>query len=568
MRRGSAAIAAWMVLFTASAAAQAPLGPLTDLLVFAPVTGAPPPRATTVKQAEPAVPTPRASCISGQHHETGLQGRVPAGAKDGYDCNVSVVSHQGHSGGYRVWRYVDSQGHECAYYDTTLVYPLNLVRVDGTSQGVAVVDMTDPAHPVQTDTLTAISMLQPHESLNLNIKRGLLAAEVGTLLTAPVSVVSVYSVRDDCRHPQLQFSLPLALAGHESGFAPDGKTFYASGTASPTITAIDLTDPKKPHVVAQFAERSHGLGVSDDGNRAYLADPFVGLTILDTSEIQARKPDPQVHEVSRLTWHSVSIPQNAMPFSVKGRPYLLETDEFSAGTLGGDPFQVGAARIIDIADERKPQIVSNLRLEVNDRRKHPEIIGDPGAISPAQAYTAHYCNVAPLVDPVVVACSFTNSGLRIFDITDLTRPKEIGYYVGPPKIRPENFLQASNIAMAMPQIIPERREVWYTDVGTGFYALRVDPRVWPAPRATAATLSCRRRRLIAHVRLPRGARVRSARATLAGKRVALRRRGRTLVVTVDLRNARRTTARLIVTVRLRDGRRITARRTYHPCTKR
>ncbi|MDX6630878.1 MAG: hypothetical protein QOH00_3124, partial [Gaiellales bacterium] len=410
----------------ASASAQSPLAPLSDLAVIAPITGDAPPALPWVSRPEPPeVATPRADCISGGHHEPGIQGRVPASVGDeGLDCNVSLLAHQGKSGGYRVWRYVDSQGHECAYYDTALMFPLNLVRVDGTSVGVAVVDMTDPAHPVQTDTLTAISMLQPHESLNLNSARGLLVAEVGTLATAPASIVSAYSVKEDCRHPQLLFSLPLAVAGHESGFAPDGKTFYASGTTSPTITAIDLTDPHKPHVVLPFASRSHGLGISDDGNRAYLADPLgAGLIIVDVSEIQARKPNPKVREVSRLTWRSVSIPQNAMPFSVAGHPYLLETDEFSDGIFGGDINDVGAARIIDIADETKPRVVANLRLEVNDRRKHHELIGDPGAISPQQGYTGHYCNVVPKKDPVVVACTFTNSGLRVFDITDIVKPK-------------------------------------------------------------------------------------------------------------------------------------------------
>ena len=64
--------------------------------------------------------------------------------------------------------------------------------------------------------------------------------------------------------------------------------------------------------------------------------------------------DPQVPVVGTLTWPDVSVPQNAMPFSIGGHPYLLEIDEFASGDFGfpgnqpGNP--VGAARIIDIAD--------------------------------------------------------------------------------------------------------------------------------------------------------------------------------------------------------------------------
>ena len=98
------------------------------------------------------------------------------------------------------------------------------------------------------------------------------------------------------------------------------------------------------------------MSLSPDGNRGYIADTGGELTILDTSEIQARKPNPQAREISRLTWRGASIPQNAIPFTVSGKPYLLETDEYTQGTTGGgNSDEVGAARIIDISDERKPQ---------------------------------------------------------------------------------------------------------------------------------------------------------------------------------------------------------------------
>ena len=85
--------------------------------------------------------------------------------------------------------------------------------------------------------------------------------------------MSIYDVRKDCRHPVLQSTQPVARLGHESGFSPDGKTFYATGTAFKSITAIDVTDPKNPHALWQGNVVSHGMTLSDDGNRAYIADP-------------------------------------------------------------------------------------------------------------------------------------------------------------------------------------------------------------------------------------------------------------------------------------------------------
>jgi hypothetical protein len=566
-RRAAIAVFAGLLAFSSTAAAQSPLAPLSDLFVIGPVTGNAPPKVAVQEPPEPPLEaTPRAKCLSGAHQEPGIQGRVPAGAAvNGLQCNLALVGHQGDAGGFRVWRYVDPAGHECAYYDTALIYPLNALSMTSTSPGVAVVDMTDPIHPVQTATLTELPMLSPHESLNLNARRGLLAAVLGNPATAP-GLVSIYSVREDCRHPQLQSTKLVARFGHESGFSPDGKTFYAAGTAAPGVTAIDVTDPKNPKVALNFGERSHGIGVSPDGDRLYLNDAVGGvLTILDSSEIQARKADPKVREISRLTWRSVSIPQNSDPFTVDGHPYLLEFDEFSAASLGGDLNRVGAARIIDIADERHPRVIANLRLQVNQRADHAASLGDPGALSPVQGYASHYCNIDRPVDPVVVACSFISSGLRLFDISDLTRPKEIGYYVQPVRARPENLFMASNFAMSQPQLIDTRREVWYTDATSGLNILRVDPRVWPAPRPASGQACERRRRVVVHVTLPARARVTQIRALLNGKTVKASRQGRHVVITVDLSKFAGRTVRLLVRVRAHGRRTRIVRRTYKPC---
>jgi hypothetical protein len=465
--------------------------PLNDLFAIGQGTGDSPAMVPIAQPAEPPFEaTPLVPCGPGSREQPGVDGRVPAGsATEGLNCNVTLVGHQGTEGGFKVFRYADVQGHQCAFYDTTLMFPLNAFNPGAGSQGVAVLDMSDPSHPVQTDTLVTPPMLSPHESLNLNPRRGLLAAVNGNLTTEP-GLVAIYDVRSDCHHPVLRSLSPVARFGHESGFSSDGKTFYATSTALQSITAVDVTDPSAPHAIWQGAITSHGMSLSEDGNRGYIADPNGNMLILDTSEIQARKPDPHTREISRLTWASASIPQNAIPFTVHGKPYVLEIDEYNQATLnpGGDPDIVGAARIIDISDESHPYVVSNLRLQVNQSADHAAAAGDPGATLPGggapQGYSAHYCNIPTTVDPKVVACSFIVSGLRVFDITDLVHPKEIGYFVAPPQPRFENGYTDSDFAMSMPAFAPARREIWWSDGTSGFYVLRVDKSVWPASAST------------------------------------------------------------------------------------
>lgn len=445
--------------------------------------------ARPARAAEAAVP--RAVCGAGSAPEAGRQGRVSAEdtssgrAAKGYTCNTVQVGQYGTSGGYKVWRYVDRAGHECAYYDTTLLWPGSVSSNGSELPGVFVLDMSNPAKPVRTETLVTPAMQSPHESMSLNVKRGLLAAGLGNPFTGP-GQFDLYDLTADCRHPVLKTSLPLGILGHEGNFAPDGKTFYMSSTGGSTVTAIDTSDPTLAHPIwATGAYRFHGLSVSDDGSRLYAADlGQSGLTILDVSQVQARKTNPEVPLVSHMTWPDVSIPQVPWPVTIGGHPYLVEVDEFASGNALGSydaSAHVGGARIIDIVDDRAPKVVSTIKLEVNLQANRQSQTPDAGATSGLQGYAGHYCSVPSRIDPGVVACSFILSGLRLFDIRDPLKPREIAYFnAGTTK---------SSYAMSAPAFVPERGEIWYSDGNKGFYAVRVTNKVWPFGPLTPAPQS-------------------------------------------------------------------------------
>lgn len=435
-------------------------------------------------------PTPQAVCGPGSNPETGMQGRVSRAdhesgrAAAGYTCNTELVGSYlvpnpiGTVGGFKVERYVDAQGRECAYYDTTLLYPSNILDAN---VGVNVLDMSDPTNPVLTARLVTPAMLTPHESLVVSQEAGVLAAVAGNPAFYP-GIVDVYDVSADCRDPQLRASAPVGFLGHESGLTPDGKTFYSASPGTPTLTAVDITTPLLPRVLWTGNYTSHGLSLSDDGNRAYLASGNGhGVLILDVSEIQSRQPNPQVREIGSVSWDNQTIPQNAMPFTRDGVPYLLEIDEFSnngGSGVASHGERVGAGRIIDISDETQPRVISNLRLAVHEPENRDAIADDPGAFLPVQGYAGHYCAVPTRVDPDIAACSMIVSGLRIFDIRDPSNPREIAYYNAPVNNRITPVFEASNWAMSRPAFAPDRKEIWYTDGYGGFYVVRVTNGVW------------------------------------------------------------------------------------------
>ncbi|MBF4162065.1 hypothetical protein ISG29_10205 [Nocardioides sp. CBS4Y-1] len=453
---------------------------------------------TSVAGTDPSGPgtaVPRAHCGPGSRPETSIQGRVPqrdydtGRAAKGYTCNTRQLAHHGSTGGFKVQRYTDAAGRTCAYYDSTLLFPTDVVGNLTTGQGVIVLDMTHPRRPRQTATLTSPAMLSPHESLLVNRRRGLLAGTLGNPATAP-GILDVYDLRQDCRHPELLSSTPSALLGHESGWSRDGKTFYTASTVA-TLVGIDLSDPTTPQVLfAQAGVNYHGLRLSPDGNTLYAAhigEPGPtgvadgGLAILDVSDVQARVPGAEPTVLSKLTWPNHSIPQVAEPFKRGGRDYVFEIDEFVdffelTGIAQYPGSAVGVARIIDVTDAHRPKVVSDIHLQVHEtQRRTGAQKNDPGAASPAQGYAGHYCSLPTHRRPKVAGCSMILSGLRLIDIRDVHHPREVAYFNQPmvPGSTPKPVSDGGAYAMSAPAYDRKRGQVWYTDANSGFYNVKL-----------------------------------------------------------------------------------------------
>jgi hypothetical protein len=446
--------------------------------------------------------TPQLPCARGSRPETDRQGRAPlkdyvsGRAAKGYTCNLVDVGHEGDSGGFQTHRYVDAHGHECAFYDGTSLFPSR--ELAGEPSGVVVLDMSTPAHPRRTTVLDTLAMRTPHESFRLNARRGLLAAVAGSPVTQ-VGLVDVYDVKQDCRHPVLLSQYPLGVLGHEGAFSPDGRTYWAATTADRGLSAIDLTDPKNPQLIYHGMDvATHGLSISDDGRRAYLADVQNGPTqnylqeithggggmrILDISQIQQRVTLPQVSEVGYVTWPEVTIPQSTIPVTIRGHRYLVEFDEYDSDVTSYKADEnVGGVRVIDIGDERHPKVVSRIRLAVWERSARATQGEDPGASSGTQGYAAHYCAVPQRREPGILACGAIASGLRVFDIRNPLRPREVAYANHPAVDRADPAGSGGGYVMSAPTFVPERREIWFADANTGFWVERLSPAAWPTAR--------------------------------------------------------------------------------------
>ena len=129
---------------------------------------------------------PAASCRPGDRVETGLQGevtledRASERSAQGYVCNIDLVGQYQGKGA----NFISASYKNCTYVGAT--WP----RTDG----VAVVDASDPSHPQLTDNLTEPAMVGgTWESLKVNETRGLLAA-TGVPFYTGFGYFSIYDI--------------------------------------------------------------------------------------------------------------------------------------------------------------------------------------------------------------------------------------------------------------------------------------------------------------------------------------------------------------------------------------
>ena len=494
----------------------------------------------------------KASCGPNDNPETGLQGQVPATLRasgfKGFSCNLQLIGQsKGDGASWQHAFFQDKSGHTCSYYDTSS--PLN-GTANRTHLGVVVIDTTVPSNPTPTAYLTSVAMMDPWESLKVNAQRQLLGAEDakngtdvpedGTVNTG-TGLLDLYDLSGDCRNPQLLSSVTTGttangdaaalppgeiLAGHEGSFSPDGLTWYGGDRGTPKkYTATDISSTIHPRLLGTWTVpqltppttvTTHGLSISDDGMRAYVSQagvlgskvdllstpPANGILILDVSDFQKRVANPQFRLVGSLLWRDGGQMQHTILATIGGKSYLVAVDESGPGgsnaagwqascAAGLPPFNM--ARIIDISNETSPKLVSRLMLETHDPNNCDKVLPDLVGRS-SFTYGSHYCSIDNRHNATTLACGYFNSGIRVFDIRDPARPKEIAYFNPPGTTTPSpgsnHVVRKQWVAggpdwcNAQVRLDAATATLQTTCQDNGFLSLRFTNGVWPFPETT------------------------------------------------------------------------------------
>jgi hypothetical protein len=454
----------------------------------------------TVATATPAPDTER--CAEGDRPETGVQGEVPAAdqlsgrSRQGYWCNIRPVSNNdlgGQGGDIQLTWY-----RNCAYQ----LVP----KGNEASDGVAVLDVRGPSAELvrvirEPDWAGRGGVLGIHEGIHVSQRRGILAVPIGTLL-------SIYDIRRDCRRPRLVATVDIGTTAdplrndpfmpggiHSGKLSPDGMLYYATDIGNgaltvggPCLSVIDLADLARPKLKLRWGEEyaCHDLALSEDGTRAYVGfhadwvgypaavvgaftpvrEPSYalnGLQVVDVSDLQHRRPDPRLRVISEITGGRA---HTELPVRIGGRSYVIGAEE------GYCP--AGNARIVDVQDEAQPIEVSSIDLEINTLPQCARQLNRNGDVL---LYMSHYLSVDDPHDAKLLFVSWYSSGLRVFDISDPLRPREVAYYNPPVG---EGASRTHDWSTTYPRYDPKTGLIWFGSKVNGFNIVELHPALRPA----------------------------------------------------------------------------------------
>lgn len=189
---------------------------------------------------------------------------------------------------------------------------------------------------------------------------------------------------------------------------------------------VDLTDPEHPAEAGRWWWPGTWRGGGEtptwpdnkrfaahhallDGSIAYLGYGDAGMVILDVSDVSA----PVV--VSKLDWSPGGDTHTCLP--LPGRGLVVTTDEAVRERCNEEQKLV---RVIDVSDVRAPRVVSICPQPDDDFCRHGLRFGP---------HNLHENLPGSYRSETLAFVTYFNAGLRVYDISDATAPREIAHWV-------------------------------------------------------------------------------------------------------------------------------------------
>ena len=294
----------------------------------------------------------------------------------------------------------------------------------------------------------------------------------------------IWSLADPAHPQKLGQYHTGGLGTHRNGYYGGKYVHLAAGVngySGNIYVIVDISDPAHPVEVSRWALPElklsdpnalntawpHGHGLHGPpvvvGNLAYLGFDNK-MVILDISDIKHPK------ELSELQfdppYHLLFAVHTVLPFPTR---QIVETN--SEGGCEDGPSQ---ASLIDVSNPAKPKILSFFPVPVP-----PPDAPYRDFCERSGGFGAHNVNMLfhnPSVDHSdnIIYMTYTNAGLRVFDISDARLPKEIGYFIPPNRSKSAGSPNdgGGGVSNGADVIVDTRGYIYMSDRSQGIWILR------------------------------------------------------------------------------------------------
>ena len=251
-------------------------------------------------------------------------------------------------------------------------------------------------------------------------------------------------------------------------------------TARGDVRIIDATDPRRPRQLATWDFRRNGpirarrllrarRGV--DELLAHSAAPFDGgmkayVSHWDAGEVFLDLADPGRPRYLGRTAYARRAHGNAHSAQfAPGERLFVQNDEVGDFYhLGHERNVWGFQRIFDLSNPRRPVALGRFATEAS-------VPGRDGRIRRDGFYSVH--NNVFVGDLEVV--SWYSDGVRLVDLSNPRRPRQVGYFVPPPRRDPQRFWVAPNGDRSFPLVwgvVVQDGLAYASDINSGLWIFR------------------------------------------------------------------------------------------------
>ena len=310
--------------------------------------------------------------------------------------------------------------------------------------------------------------------------------------------VRIFDASNPTEPDELSFYESGGLGVHRSWWNGGDYAYLSAGVDAPgmwmhgdadltrVMTILDVSDPRSPRKVSDFwlpEQRGQGPQPGDgetvyahepvvEGDRAYVAYWDGGVAIVDISDL-AR---PRLISRTR-TFPDLSDGNTHTCLPLPERNLLVVTEENTANFGGEGPKGI---LIFDIADEERPQVVGACPEPTPSDDEPYETYYERGERFGPHCIHENHVNQLRSVDKVYA--TYCNAGLRVYDISDATAPREVASFVPPEPQRivdPRPFARefdishgGSRTACTQDVLVDPRGYIYLTGTNDGLWIVK------------------------------------------------------------------------------------------------